>query len=69
MPFSARTIPEIFVDGHRFLDKPLGAANTVVLIFSSLTMALAVRAAQLGRRRALVGLLAVTSFAGWRSSA
>jgi cytochrome c oxidase subunit III len=52
--------PEIFVDGPRFLDKPLGAANTVVLIFSSLTMALAVRAAQLGRRRALVGLLTVT---------
>ena len=44
--------PEVFVDGHRFLDKPLGAANTVVLIFSSLTMAMAVRAAQLGRRRA-----------------
>jgi cytochrome c oxidase subunit III len=56
--------PEIFVDGHRFLDKPLGAANTVVLIFSSLTMALAVRAAQLGRRRALVGLLAITLLCG-----
>ncbi len=56
--------PEIFVDGHRFLDKPLGAANTVVLIFSSLTMALAVRAAQLGQRRALVGLLAVTLLCG-----
>lgn len=56
--------PEIFVDGHRFLDKPLGAANTVVLIFSSLTMALAVRAAQLGQRRQLVGLLAVTILCG-----
>jgi cytochrome c oxidase subunit III len=56
--------PEIFVDGHRFLDKPLGAANTVVLIFSSLTMALAVRAAQLGRRRSLIGLLAVTLLCG-----
>ena len=56
--------PEIFVDGHRFLDKPLGAANTVVLIFSSLTMALAVRAAQLNRRRALVGLLTVTLLCG-----
>jgi cytochrome c oxidase subunit III len=52
--------PDIFVDGHRFLDKPLGAANTVVLIASSFTMALAVRAAQLSRRRALVGLLAAT---------
>jgi cytochrome c oxidase subunit 3 len=56
--------PAIFIDGHRFLDKPLGAANTVVLIFSSLTMALAVRAAQLGRRRELVGLLTVTLLCG-----
>lgn len=56
--------PEIFVDGHRFLDKPLGAANTVVLIFSSLTMALAVRAAQLGQGRKLVGLLVVTLLCG-----
>jgi cytochrome c oxidase subunit 3 len=56
--------PEIFVDGHHFLDKPLGAANTVILIFSSLTMALAVRAAQLGQGRRLVGLLAITLFCG-----
>ena len=56
--------PEIFVDGHLFLQKPLGAANTVLLLFSSLTMALAVRAAQLGRRTALVGLLAVTILCG-----
>ncbi len=56
--------PEIFFDGHHFLDKPLGSANTIVLIFSSLTMALAVRAAQLGRRGALVGLLAVTLLCG-----
>jgi cytochrome c oxidase subunit 3 len=57
--------PDVFVDGHRFLQKPLGAANTVLLIFSSLTMALAVRAAQLGRRRALVGLLTVTLLCGF----
>jgi cytochrome c oxidase subunit III len=56
--------PETFVDGHLFLDKPLGAANTVVLILSSLTMALAVRAAQLDQRRALIGLLVVTIFCG-----
>jgi cytochrome c oxidase subunit III len=56
--------PEIFVDGHRFLDKPLGAANTVILILSSLTMALAVRAAQLGRDRQLVGLLMATLLCG-----
>ncbi len=52
--------PEVFVDGSHFLDTSLGAANTVLLIFSSLTMALAVRSAQMGRRVALAGLLAVT---------
>lgn len=56
--------PEVFVDGHHFLSTPLGAGNTVVLIFSSLTMALAVRSAQLGRRTALVGLLGVTLLCG-----
>ncbi len=52
--------PEIFVYAHRFLDKALGAINTAVLICSSFTMALAVRAAQLGRRKALVSLLGAT---------
>ncbi len=52
--------PEVFADGHLFLHASLGAVNTVLLIFSSLTMALAVRSAQLGRRRALVVLLVVT---------
>jgi cytochrome c oxidase subunit 3 len=41
-----------------------GTLNTVVLISSSLTMALAVRAAQLGDRRSLVMLLAVTMVFG-----
>jgi cytochrome c oxidase subunit 3 len=52
--------PEIFVYAHRFLDKALGAINTAVLICSSFTMAWAVRCAQLGRKRALVRLLAAT---------
>jgi cytochrome c oxidase subunit 3 len=52
--------PEIFVYAHTFLDKTLGAVNTIVLLLSSLTMAWAVRAAQLGQRRLLVALLAVT---------
>jgi len=52
--------PEIFEYAHRFLDTRLGAINTGVLIFSSLTMALAVRSAQLERRRALVANLLVT---------
>jgi cytochrome c oxidase subunit 3 len=47
--------PEVFVFGHHFLDKNLGAANTVILICSSLTAAWAVRAAQLRQ----IGLLKV----------
>ena len=43
--------PEIFDQAHVFLDKILGGINTVVLLFSSLTMALAVRCAQLGKNK------------------
>lgn len=52
--------PEIFVFAHHYLDKTLGALNTCVLIFSSLTMAWAVRAAQLNQRRLLVACLGIT---------
>ncbi len=52
--------PEIFIWADQFLDKKLGGLNTVILICSSLTMAWAVRAAQLGRRRALAILLTAT---------
>jgi cytochrome c oxidase subunit III len=52
--------PEIFVYAHRYLDKTLGAINTAILIFSSFTVAWAVRCAQRGRNRAVVVLLAVT---------
>lgn len=43
--------PEIFEQAHVFLNKYLGGLNTVVLLFSSLTMALGVRAAQLGKNK------------------
>lgn len=56
--------PEVFIYAHQFLDKTLGGINTLVLILSSLTAAWAVRAAQLGQRRLLVGLLAATLFCG-----
>jgi cytochrome c oxidase subunit 3 len=50
--------PEIFHWGHQFLDVKMGGTNTIVLICSSLTMAWAVRCAQLGQRRGLIiGLL------------
>ena len=52
--------PEIFIAGHMFLDKTMGAVNTIVLLFSSLTMAWAVRAAQLGQQKVLVTCLSLT---------
>lgn len=52
--------PEIFVYAHKFLDTNLGAINTIILLVSSLTMALAVRAAQLGQRSALIINLLLT---------
>jgi cytochrome c oxidase subunit 3 len=57
--------PEIFVYAHQFLDKVLGGTNTVILLASSLTMAWAVRAAQLGQRRLLIALLSLTLLGGF----
>ena len=57
--------PEIFLYAHTLLDKNLGAINTIVLLFSSFTMAWSVRAAMLGQRRRLVGLLLVTLLCGF----
>lgn len=52
--------PELFRYASLFLDWRLGAANTVVLISSSLSAAWSVRSAQLGDRRGLSLSLAVT---------
>ncbi len=52
--------PEIYSYAHKYLDVKMGAINTAVLIFSSLTAAWAVRAAQLGQRKLLIGCLSVT---------
>jgi cytochrome c oxidase subunit 3 len=57
--------PEIFIYAHQFLDKTWGGINTLVLICSSLTMAWGVRAAQLGQKRLLVGLLSLTILGGF----
>src|SRR5579872_3140783 len=38
--------PTEFSDAHHHLDKVLGTVNTFILLFSSFTMALGVRAAQ-----------------------
>jgi cytochrome c oxidase subunit 3 len=56
--------PEIFVYAHQFLDKILGGTNTVILLCSSLTMAWAVRASQLGQRTLLIALLSLTLLGG-----
>jgi cytochrome c oxidase subunit III len=56
--------PEAFTAASRELVVWAGTLNTAVLITSSLTMALAVRAAQLGQRRLLMGLLVATMALG-----
>ncbi len=56
--------PEAFAEGSHHLDVTLGSINTAVLIGSSLTMALAVRGAQLGRRNTAVGSLLLTVLLG-----
>jgi cytochrome c oxidase subunit III len=53
-----------FEGGSRILDVRIGAVNTMVLIGSSLTMALSVRSAQTGNRRALVSFLISTMILG-----
>ena len=52
--------PEIFAIGHKFLDPTMGAINTVVLILSSFTMALAVYMIQRNRQRATLVCLGLT---------
>ena len=47
--------PAAFASASNHLDLALGAVNTVVLILSSLTMALAVYSAQVGKRQRLDG--------------
>jgi len=53
-----------FAAGSRSIDIYLGTINTAVLICSSLTVALGVKAAQLGKRKTLVTLLLVTILFG-----
>jgi cytochrome c oxidase subunit III len=60
-----RTIyPQGFLYGSHLLNVPLGGTNTVVLIVSSLTMAMAVYYSQKGERKKLIGFLTVTLLLG-----
>lgn len=54
--------PEVFEYADQFLSMPHGAFNTVVLLFSSLTMAWGVRCAMLGQNKGLIGCIAITLF-------
>jgi cytochrome c oxidase subunit 3 len=56
--------PSTFGEASRHLHLSFGATNTVVLITSSLTMALAVHASALGKRSTLVLCLVLTMLLG-----
>jgi cytochrome c oxidase subunit III len=56
--------PEAWIEGSNLLDIRLGGFNTIVLIGSSLTMAMAVRAAQTGFPKATVNWLLITIVLG-----
>ncbi len=56
--------PGAFASTSRFMDVVLGGSNTAVLICSSLTMALGVRAAQLSKRKELIRFLILTMIFG-----
>lgn len=52
--------PDMFYNAHKQLNVTLGSINTVVLITSSVTVALAIRSIQLNRKKHAMALLAVT---------
>jgi len=56
--------PEAFASTSAFMNPLYGALNTAVLIVSSLSMALAVRAAHLGQQKVLQLMLLITMFFG-----
>ena len=56
--------PGIFAIASSSLNVYIGAANTIVLLCSSFTMVLAVRAAQLGQRQAIILFLILTLVLG-----
>jgi len=52
--------PDTWLAAHELLDKRMGTFNTIVLLTSSLTMALSVRAAQLNDMKSVVRYLWIT---------
>jgi cytochrome c oxidase subunit III len=62
--FYRTAYPQAFAGASNRLDLWLGTLNTAILIGSSFTMALAVRSAQVGKRKALVIFLSLTIILG-----
>jgi cytochrome c oxidase subunit III len=58
------TYPEIFGEASRSIDLKLGTINTIVLIGSSLTMAMAVWASQVGKKKLITTFLISTLVLG-----
>ncbi len=56
--------PEMFIEQHEKLDITKGAINTVILIFSSMTMAIAVWAAKRGDSKKVVLFMVITILCG-----
>jgi cytochrome c oxidase subunit III len=56
--------PAAFAEGSRHLNIHYGASNTAILIASSLTMALAIHSAQVGKRKPQVYFLILTIILG-----
>lgn len=54
--------PDMFIDAHHHLSWKMGALNTVVLIFSSFTMVMSVRSAQINQLKSTLVYLALTFF-------
>src|SRR5262245_7957308 len=52
--------PDLFHAAHKFLDVRLGAINTVVLLFSSLTVVLSIHAAQQNKKNLIILNLVIT---------
>lgn len=52
--------PDMFYNAHKFLNVKLGALNTIVLITSSVTIALAIRSIRLNNRKMAIYLLLAT---------
>ncbi|TFH02273.1 MAG: cytochrome c oxidase subunit 3 family protein [Calditrichales bacterium] len=52
--------PDMFYNAHKFLDVSMGTLNTIVLITSSLTMALAIRSMQVNQKKQTIAFLVAT---------